>query len=127
MLLKNLVDLNQVRFLELARRQVSADSTPHPVGVSPRPVRKLFLASKRQRNLVESEVRPAMVAKWKHRDFLRSCLIVVGGDLGLDAARIEFDQMIKPVFFAVSFQTVLVAEKWSVRAVGLSGASTQSA
>src|SRR6202040_2417021 len=118
--------LDQVRLLELTRRQVSADRAPHPLRVGPRPVLYLVRAPERQWHFVEGEIRSAMIAKRKHRDLLRSRLLIVGGYLSLEGARIQFDQMIKPVLFAVSFQTVLVAEKWPVGTVCLGGASTQN-
>ena len=44
---------------------------------------------------------------------------------GEQVDRIEFDEVIKPVLFAVSLQAVLVAEEWPVGPVGLGGTSTK--
>src|SRR5260370_25653212 len=111
---KNFIDLDQVRLLEFTRRHIPAHCSPHAIGVSPRPVRALLLVPERQRDLVNDEIRAAVIDKRKYRDFLRSGLIVVVGQVRIEAARVNLDQVIEPGLAAVGVESKLIAEEWPV-------------
>src|ERR1700719_3508043 len=108
MLTKDGIDLNDVCFEELSRRQVSIDRAAHPVCVRPRPIYLLLSAAMGQRDFIDDVLRAAAVGERKNRDPLRCCLLVVGGYVSLERAGVKFDQVIEPGLSPVSVDPILV-------------------
>src|ERR1700719_4105512 len=111
MLLKYCVDLDQVALDKFSGRQVAGDCAPHPIRVRPGPVRTLVGTSECKRDLVHHIVGASAVSKWQHRDRLRRDSFVIGSNLGLHLARIEFDHTIEPGFPAVTVQSIFMSKE----------------
>src|SRR5260221_2733287 len=97
------IDLDQISFNKFAGTQVAINRATHSITVGPRPIRTLLLVSEGERNLVNYEICASAIRERKYRDPQRGDLIVVGSEMDVESARINFNQMIQQGFAAVSF------------------------
>jgi hypothetical protein len=113
MRLEHRIDGDRIEHLELTSRQVSDHRAPQALRIGPGPDRALVLVAKRQRYLVDHEVRVAMVGEGKHRDLKRRIALVIGRNFNVQPARVEFDDTIEERFAAVGLALVFDLEKRS--------------
>src|SRR6202158_620634 len=81
--------------------------------MAPSPAGALLIAASKQRKLVENEFALAQVGEWQHRNLLRRCLLIVGGNREFGATRIEVNDAVVPSFSTMRRCVFFGQEEWA--------------
>jgi hypothetical protein len=66
--------------------------------MTPPPPCAFLIAARDHRNLIDDELTLTEIGERQHRDLLRWCLLIIGGNRELGTTRIEFNHAVEPGF-----------------------------
>src|SRR4029077_4563648 len=101
------VDADRIEDVELTPGEIADHRTAQSLRVGPGPAGALLLVAVGQWYLVDHEVRTAAIGERQHRDPERCVALIVGCDLDIQAAGIEFDYPVEQGLASVASQLVL--------------------